>query len=299
MNRRETVSQFRQRLQQVLRDSGVTQAELARRAGVDRSTLSQLLDEGQQRLPRAETIAAIAEAAQVSVDWLLGLTQSGGVGPELVPNALEVAEGSGQPGDERLLSWHAEATGYRVRYVPATLPDLMKTQAVIRYEYERFGTPVSEGRIDSGFARLALIRRPDSELEMASPLHELEVFAEGRGIWRDLSWTRRRDQLEAMRDLAGELYPGLRWFLFDGRCRYSVPFTLFGPLRAAVYFGNMYFVFNATEQIRVLARHFDDLVRAAAIQPPDVPQFIERLIVANEPAGRRLARRPAKGVMTE
>ena len=104
MDRRETVARFRQRLQQVLRDGGLSQAAFARRIGLDRSTLSQLLDEGQDRLPRAETIVAIAEAAQVSVDWLLGLTQSGSVGPELVQRALEIADGSGQPGDERPLA---------------------------------------------------------------------------------------------------------------------------------------------------------------------------------------------------
>jgi transcriptional regulator with XRE-family HTH domain len=295
MDRRETVARFRQRLQQVLRDSGASQAAFARRIGLDRSTLSQLLDQGQDRLPRAETIVAIAEAAQVSVDWLLGLTQSGSVGPELVQRALEIAEGSGQPGDERLLAWHAEAAGYRIRYVPATLPDLLKTEALIRYEYARFGTPVSEARIDSALARLALIRRPDSDLEMASPLQDLWTFAEGRGLWREMPWAQRRDQLEAMARLTRELYPGLRWFLFDGLKRYSVAFTLFGPLRAAVYFGNMYFVFNATEQVRVLAGHFDELIRAAAVQPPDVPALIEQLIRDNEPAtsagGRRVARR--------
>ncbi len=291
MDRRETVARFRERLQQVLTDSGSSRAAFARQVGLDRSTLSQLLDEGQDRLPRAETIVAIAEAAQVSVDWLLGLSQAGIRGPELLPRALEIAEGSGVPGDERLLAWHAEAAGYRIRYVPATLPDLLKTEALIRYEYARFNTPISEARIDSALARLALIRRPDSDMEMASPLQDLHTFAEGRGLWRELPWPQRRDQLEAMARLTAELYPGLRWFLFDGLKRYSVAFTLFGPLRAAVYFGNMYFVFNSTEQIRVLAGLFDELIRAAAVQPPEVPALIEQLIRDNEPGGRRLARR--------
>jgi hypothetical protein len=69
----------------------------------------------------------------------------------------------------------------------------------------------------------------------------------------------------------------LRWFLFDGLQRYSVPLTIFGPKRAAIYVGNMYVVFNSTEHIRALTRHFDDLIRAAMVQPPDVYDFIGRL----------------------
>jgi hypothetical protein len=52
-------------------------------------------------------------------------------------------------------------------------------------------------------------------------------------------------------------------FLFDRRSRYSVPLTIFGPKRAAIYIGNMYFVLNSTEHIRALTRHFDDLIRVA------------------------------------
>ena len=75
-----------------------------------------------------------------------------------------------------------------------------------------------------------------------------------------------------------ELYPTLRWFLFDCRTRYSVPLTIFGPKRAAIYIGNMYFVLNSTEHIRVLTRHFDDLIRAAVLQPRDAIQFLRSLM---------------------
>jgi len=291
MDRRETVQIFRQRLKEVIARLGDSRAGFARRLGLDRSTLSQLLDEEALRLPRAETIVAIASAAKVSVDWLLGLSQSGEMGPELVTRALEIEPGAGAPADERLLTWHAEAAGYRIRYVPSSLPDLLKTEALIHYEYSAFEEPISAGRIESAVQRLAFMRRPDTDLEMASPLQSVQSFARGEGVWRGMPWPARRLQLEAMEQLTRELYPALRWFLYDGLRRFSVPFTLFGPLRAAVYFGNMYFVFNSTEHIRVLQRHFDDLLRAAAVQPPEVPALIGRLIRDNEPGGRTLARR--------
>ena len=85
--------------------------------------------------------------------------------------------------------------------------------------------------------------------------------------------------------LVEELYPTLRWFLYDGLKRYSVPVTIFGPQRAAVYVGQMYLVFNTTEHIRVLTRHFDGLIRAAVVQPPDVPAFLRSLLTELE-AGR-------------
>ena len=41
------------------------------------------------------------------------------------------------PTDELLLTWLTEAADYEIRYVPATLPDLLKTDEVIRFERER------------------------------------------------------------------------------------------------------------------------------------------------------------------
>ena len=74
-----------------------------------------------------------------------------------------------------------------------------------------------------------------------------------------------------------DLYPAYRWFLFDNRERFSVPYTVFGPMRAALYVGDMYFVFTSTEHIRELSRHFDNLIRNARIQPNETAGFIRSL----------------------
>ncbi len=73
-------------------------------------------------------------------------------------------------------------------------------------------------------------------------------------------------------------YPTFRWFLYDGRQRFSAPLTIFGPRRAVIYVGQMYFVFNTTEHIRVLTRHFDELIRAAVVQPTDIAEHLRRLL---------------------
>ena len=62
MDRRETVEVFRERLTDVIERSGLSRSAFATSAGLDRSTLSQLLSSNNDRLPRAETIAAIASA---------------------------------------------------------------------------------------------------------------------------------------------------------------------------------------------------------------------------------------------
>src|SRR5207253_1998691 len=84
-------------------------------------------------------------------------------------------------------------------------------------------------------------------------------LARGEGIWRDFDIAARRRQLVRMIALVDELYPTFRWFLYDGAKRYSVPFTVFGPKRVAIYVGHMYLVFNSTEHIRMLTGNFDDL----------------------------------------
>jgi transcriptional regulator with XRE-family HTH domain len=278
MDRRRTVETFRERLSEVIERAGLSRARFAAKAGLDRSTLSQLLSGANDRLPRAETIAAIAEQEQVSTDWLLGLVQEEKIGTNILSEAPEIARGASSYSDERLARWRAEAVGYKIRYVPASLPDLLKSEEIIRYEYRRQGTDMPAIRLEQAEARLAYSRRPETDLEVCSSLQSIEGFARGQGVWEKLPVTERKLQLSWMIALVDELYPTLRWFLYDGLEHYSAPVTIFGPTRAAVYIGNMYFVFNSTEHIRALAQHFDNLIRGAIVQPPDVPQLLKRLL---------------------
>ena len=277
MRRYEMVGVFRERLNIVIQQSGRSRSAFAAEVGMDRSTLSQLLSGTNDRLPRAETIAAIANKAQVSADWLLGLSQEGQLGTDVLAQALEVEAGSALPGDARLQRWQAEAAGYKIRYVPTTLPDLLRTEEVIRYEYGEYGARVPKGRIEQKEVQLAYSRRPETDMEVCSSFQSLEEFARGEGVWRNLSAKTRRAQIDWMVVLVDELYPTFRWFLYDGLKRYSAPLTIFGPKRVAIYLGNMYFVFNSTEHIRVLTRHFDELIRVAVVQPPDVIDFLKKL----------------------
>ncbi|HET6469837.1 MAG TPA: helix-turn-helix transcriptional regulator [Geminicoccaceae bacterium] len=276
MTKRETADAFRQRLGELIRRTELTGAAFARKAGLDRSTLSQLLSEANVRLPRAETIARIAARHNVSIDWLLGLSQHDQIAADIVPE-LQIEPDAGSPADERLRRWHEEAYGYKVRYVPATLPDQLKTEAVITFETRKLGQAAAEAWTGLANTYIAYARRPETDIEVCSSVQSVQTFARGEGVWRGLANELRRDQLRHMAALARELYPAYRWFLFDERERVSVPYTVFGPKRAAIYVGEMYFVFTSTEHIRALARHFDNLIREARVQANECAAFLDDL----------------------
>ena len=220
---------------------------------------------------------ALALALQVSLDWLLGLSQEKQLGADILEQSLLIEPGDRETAERRLLQWHDEAVGYKIRYVPATLPDLFKTDAVIDHEFRPFTAVPPETARRRAAGQLAYTRLPETDMEVCTTVQSLRVFALGQGIWRDLPKDARLRQLDEMIRLTDELYPTFRWFLFDGLQRFSVPVTIFGNQRAAVYMGQMFFVFTTTDHIRVLTRHFDDLIRAAVVQPPAIPALLRDL----------------------
>jgi transcriptional regulator with XRE-family HTH domain len=277
MNRKQTVESFRARVLELIDRNKESRSAFAARVGMDRSTLSQLLSADNDRLPRAERVVAIARAEQVSCDWLLGLTQDRQEGTELIRAGMEIESGAGSPMDERLARWHKEATGYKIRYIPTTLPDLLKTEEVIRYECPDVSEAPLETSVGQISSRLSYSRQPETEMEVCCAAQTLESFARGESVWRGLERRARHAQIERMVELTDELYPTFRWSLYDGQSHFSVPVTVFGPQRAVVYVGELYFVFNMTDHIRVLAAHFDKLVREAVTQPTDMPDYLQEL----------------------
>jgi transcriptional regulator with XRE-family HTH domain len=278
MQRAPMLATFRERLHEVVRASGLNQSQFAETTQIDRSTLSQLLLPTNRRLPRAETLAAIADRHQVSIDWLLGLSNAGPMQAEMIREQASFAFDALAPNDERLIAWFAEADGYKIRYVPSSLPDMLKTEPVFHHELDRYVASRPEQKIETAAARLAWTREPGSDMEVCSSVQSLVGFTRGEGIWSEVSLPERRAQLAHIARLTEELYPRLRWFLFDGLQRYAVPVTIFGPKRAALYLGQMYMVLTSAEHVRTLTGHFDDLIRGATVQPPDVPRFTRQLL---------------------
>ncbi|MBC8037739.1 MAG: helix-turn-helix transcriptional regulator [Rhizobiales bacterium] len=277
MQKRETVELFQRRLSELIGTTGQSRARFAARAGLDRSTLSQLLSPDNVRLPRAETIGRIASRHGASADWLLGLSEVPHVTADIVAQPV-VEPNADDPANEHLKRWHEEARGSKVRYVPSSLPDSIKTEAVIAYEHVKLSLTEAAVMSASARERIDHVQQAASEIEVCSSWQSVESFARGEGMWRQLPLRERRRQLEHMAASVDELYPSYRWFLFDGRERYAAPYTVFGQKRAAIYVGSLYFVFTSTEHIRQLTQHFDDLIRQARVQPNETGGFIRKLM---------------------
>ncbi len=249
----------------------MNQSSFAAAVGIDRSALSQLMTGSSTRLPRAETLLNIATEHKVSLDWLLGLSQDEGLTGE-IRQSFEIEEASGGFGRTLLAKWHAEAAGTKIRYVPAGIPDLLRTEALIDYESD-ITNRNREAQAGETQYRIDYNRRPETDMEVCMPRHTLEIFARGLGVWSGFPQEARRQQLGHMARLLDDLYPTFRLFLYDGRLRYSMPYTIFGSIRAAIFAGDMYLVLNATQPVRALTRHFDNLIRAAEINAHESAGF--------------------------
>ena len=278
LDKRELGPIFRERLQGILQRSGVTRAAFAKSIDIDRSALTQLLSGQSTRLPRADTLRSISERYSVSLDWLLGLSQDETLAAEIKP-ALEIAEADDSNNDTLLERWHKEAIGYKIRYVPSQVPDLLRTPDVIAYEYSGRAAPSPSWQLRNAEFRLDYNRRSETDMEVCMPRQRLELLAEGKGLWSGLDRTARQAQLDYMAKLVEELYPSFRMFLYDQRRTYSIPYTVFGPQRAAIFVGEMYLVLNATEHIRSLTRHFDNLIRHAVVSSNETAAYIATLKV--------------------
>lgn len=277
IDKRDRASQFRQRLLQAMTAKTVSQSALARNIGVDRSTISQLLTGTGARLPNAQVVAACAGALGVSADWLLALADRPEPLADLMAAAMTITEAPRALIDDQIFAWHHEAAGYKIRHVPATLPDMLKTRALMRWEYEpQLGRTVDQA-IGASEDRLDWMRAARSDYEIALPLHELHSMARGEGYYHGLPDDLRLEQIERFDTLYHQLYPALRIYTYDARRVFSAPVTIFGPLLAVLYLGRNYIAFRDRERIAAISGHFDWLVREAEGGGRDFPSLLVKL----------------------
>lgn len=276
-DKRDRATLFRTRLGEAMRERQVTQSALARRVGVDRSTISQLLKGQGARLPNAQVVGECAAALGISADWLLGLTDRPETAADILATSLSLTEAPRALVDEQIFQWHKEAAGYKIRHVPAALPDMLKTREVLEWEYTpHLGRSIDQA-IGASEDRLTWMRNTQSDYEIALPLYELTSFARGEGYYSGLDANLRAAQLDTLQEVTQQLYPRLRLYLYDARRVYSAPITIFGPLLAVIYIGRNYMAFRDTERVQALTGHFDYLVREAAVTARELPGFLRNL----------------------
>lgn len=276
INKLDRAALFRTRLADAMEQTGTSRAALARATGVDRSTVTQLLSEADARMPGGHLVAACAETLSVSTDWLLGLSDRPEASADLLTATLTEAERA-TSADDQIFAWHQEAAGYKIRHVPATLPDMLKTRAVMEWEYAGTMNRSPGQAIAVAEARLDWMRASESDYEIALPLHEIRSFAEGTGYYADLPAGVRREQIDWILSVHDQLYPTLRLFLYDAARVYSAPITIFGPKLAAIYLGRYYVAFRDRDRVRALTRHFDWLVREASHTARDLNPVLSEL----------------------
>ncbi|WP_170432306.1 helix-turn-helix domain-containing protein [Ruegeria arenilitoris] len=279
-DKRDRAAQFRLRLARAMDQRKMSQSALARTIGVDRSTVSQLLTDTGARLPNAHVVGSCASALGVSADWLLSLSDRPESAAELLASSLTMTEAPRALVDERIFEWHQQAAGYKIRYVPATLPDMLKTRAVLEWEYAPHLGRTADQAIGASEDRLTWMRGAQSDYEIAMPLYEIHSFAHGTGYYDGLPLNERLDQIDNMLELCEQLYPRMRIYLFDAKRLYSAPVTIFGPLLCVFYAGSHYMAFRDRDRIEIFTRHFDTLVREADLTARHFPTHLRQLRAA-------------------
>ncbi|MGJ8617832.1 MAG: helix-turn-helix domain-containing protein, partial [Sulfitobacter sp.] len=257
MNKLERAEHFRTRLAAAMTQTNTTQSALARAIQADRSTLSQVLTDTGARLPSAHVIGACASALGVSSDWLLGLSDRPEQAADLVSNSFEVSHAPRAHVDEQIFNWYREAEGYKTRHVPATLPDMLKTDAMLEWEYGPHLGRTTEQAINATHDRQDWLHRARSEFEIAMPLYEIDSFIRATGYYTGLPAAIRLAQTDQLIKLSRQLYPRLRIYQFDARRLYSAPITIFGPLLAVLYTGGHYMAFRDRKRIETFSSDFD------------------------------------------
>lgn len=276
-DKRDRADLFRHRLALAMAQTKMNRSALSRAVGVDRSTISQILTSQTARLPNAQVVGECAAVLGVSADWLLGLCEHPESAAELMATALTMTKAPRALVDDQIFAWHQEAAGYKIRHVPATLPDMLKTPDMLNWEYElQLGVSAKQA-MGASEDRLQWMRRANSDYEIALPVHEMRSFARAEGYYQGLPAQTRLDQIDRFLELHDQLYPSLRLFLFDAHRIFSSPITVFGPLLAVLYLGRNYVAFRDTERVQAFTGHFDWLIRESQYAARDVPGLLRQL----------------------
>ncbi|MEO0939205.1 MAG: helix-turn-helix transcriptional regulator [Pseudomonadota bacterium] len=257
----------------------MSKSQLARATGVDRSTIGQLFKKDLTRLPNAQLAADIAAALGVSLDWLMGLSNRPERPAAILASAISFAQAERTTSGDQILEWHRESAGSKIRHVPATLPEMLKTEAFLEWEYTTLSPEGVDQVKTEAKERLDWVISGEADYEIAIPMHEVTSLVQGSGYYEGLSAAQRKEQLRVIAQQAVDLYPRLRLFLYDAHALYSAPVTVFSNDLAILYVGQCYIALRERQRVKALTDHFDWLVKRCAVDARDVSDFLGRLAV--------------------
>ncbi len=284
VNKLDRAELFRDRLSEALRQRGMSRSALARGIGVDRSTISQILSDDGARMPGGALVAACAATLGVTADWLLGLSDRPERMEDMLANTLRMSAAERALVDEQIFAWHREAAGRKIRSVPATLPDFLKTPEVLRWEYGGYPEHRTDMAIQTARELRDWVAEAESDYEIALPLFTVDSLAMGEGYWKGLPREASADQLSAMAETLDQFYPRVRLYLFDARRTWSSPLTVYGPGHGVIYLGRSFIAIRDRERVRGMTKHFDALVRQASVPAREAWDNLSRLAAVTDGA---------------
>jgi len=132
-------------------------------------------------LRRFETLVSIAHSCQVSLDWLLGLSQDEGISSPR-RETLEIAQGEDH---SKLTQWYAEVSGSKIRYMPAGIPDQLCLPEVMEYSTAILNPPA--GMAPPKEFQLNSSRAAESDIKCGMPMQTRQIFDAGEGIGAQIS----------------------------------------------------------------------------------------------------------------
>lgn len=274
---------FRNRLNELLFKRKLSRNDLVSLTGLNRSSVSQLLSDKAKRLPRIETLVQIARSQNVSVDWLLGLSEQN---QPMAGHAEHEALDSWNPfrfasiREEQFARWREDYSGMKIRYFPTTLPEPLKCEEMIEWQYAGHPEVSVEEAIEGIRYRRNYLSRPGADMEICSSVEMIQAFANGDYLWREIPAALRQKQIRYMVEHYETLYPTFRWFCIDARQNYlaKYPVTIFGQKHACLYLGATFLSTSDAGTISELTRQFDGLIKIAVMQPLQTLQFLKDLI---------------------
>lgn len=276
MIKKEDISEvFRARLRACFEEQSLNATAFCHLHGIDRTTFGQLLSSDYHRLPRADTIVQIAEALNISLDWLLGLSEDKNRGAEILKEALNIEQTEDTATAEDIwIAWHKDSEHQKISHVPVTFPEHLKTRDFFIYEYSPI---IGQKQAAIEFEKMSLPLTAN-ETAVCLSLQQLQDFVHGGFIYADMPKEHVKEQLEHMAQLLEEGYPRYNLYLYDSRDLIVPSFTIFGATRVALYINEKYLLYTTSEHINFFRSEFDQLIRCAVIHPHEVVRYIQDLL---------------------
>lgn len=275
MEKRALSTLFRDRLHEAFGNTGKSISAFCRDNGVDRTTFSQLLSSEYSRLPRADTVAVLANALNVSADWLLGLSQDYQRGVDILESSVTFTDDKEEVFMQTWIDWCQEISRGKLRHVPVTLPDIVKTNDFLFHEYiPVLGEEEAKKSIDTVKENLYLTNMP-SDYEMCASTQSITDFIAGTYIYSDFPKKVRKEQIEYMIEVVKDLYPRFRLHLYDSREIISVSFGIFNDKKVALYDDGSYLIYNWKTHVEYFEDKFDSMIRRATVHPHEITDWLE------------------------